>query len=213
MRNWLYFTWLSGDHIVEQAVHSLDKMAWAMKDEPPVKATAVGGRQVRTSPNYGHIFDHFGVVYEYKNGVKMFHTCRQQELCENEISDFVFGTRGTASIVNQSDPKSHRISGANPWECEVEGNNMYQTEHDELFASIRKGKPINDGDRMLKSTLLAILGRTAAYTGRVIKWDDLLKSEVDWTPKTFVANGYSLADLPTPRVAIPGRTKVTDTLW
>ena len=95
LRNWLYFTWLSGDHIVEQAIHSLDKMAWAMKDEPPLKAVGTGGRQARTGPEFGHIFDHFAVVYQYKSGVKLFHYCRQQAGTKGDVSDHVLGTEGT----------------------------------------------------------------------------------------------------------------------
>jgi predicted dehydrogenase len=209
IRNWLYFTWLSGDHIVEQAIHSLDKMAWAMKDQPPVRASAVGGRQVRTSPEFGHIFDHFGVVYEYANGVKMFHFCRQQEGCDGDVSDHILGTKGICEVMK------HRITGANPWSYdppEGSADDMYQTEHNELFASIRRGKPINNGDYMTKSSMLAILGRMAAYTGKTIKWEDALKSNVDLTPKEF-AQGYHLGELPMPKVAMPGRTTVRDTLW
>src|SRR6266852_1548852 len=98
IRNWLYFTWLSGDHLVEQHIHSLDKMAWAMKDEYPAKAVGTGGRQVRTSPEYGHIFDHHSVVYEYKNGVKLFSCCRQQDGCQADVSDHVMGTKGICHI-------------------------------------------------------------------------------------------------------------------
>jgi predicted dehydrogenase len=206
LRNWLYFTWLSGDHIVEQAVHSLDKMNWAMQNEPPVSATALGGRQVRTSPDYGHVFDHFSVVYEYKNGVKMFHNCRQQEKCANDVTDYLYGTRGVCDVMK------HTIKNGTIWTSEAAENPMYQTEHDELFASIRNGKPINDGEWMTRSTLVAILGRTAAYTGQKVTWEQLMKANVDLTPKAFV-NGYSFAQLPTPKVAIPGKTKVTDTLW
>ena len=89
LRNWLYFTWLSGDHIVEQHVHSLDKMAWAMQDEYPVRASGIGGRQVRTAKKYGNVFDHHCVVYEYKNGVKLFSYCRQQAGCDKDTSDAV----------------------------------------------------------------------------------------------------------------------------
>ena len=98
LRNWLYFTWLSGDHILEQHVHSLDKMAWAMKDEYPVKAIGTGGRQVRVDPAFGHIFDHFAVVYEYASGVKVFGSCRQQAGCANDVSDHIYGTKGSCHI-------------------------------------------------------------------------------------------------------------------
>ncbi len=199
LRNWLYFTWLSGDHICEQACHSLDKMAWAMKDEPPIKAAGVGGRQSRTGPEFGHIFDHHSVVYEYKNGVKLFHTCRQQSNTKVDVTDHVFGTLGTAHIM------SHVITGAKPYHHRKrrdDPDNMYQNEHDELFASIRSGKPINDGERMAKSTLMAIMGRMATYTGQEITWEMALNSKQDLSPPR-----YEFGSLPVPVVAQPGITK------
>jgi predicted dehydrogenase len=198
LRNWLYFTWLSGDHNVEQHIHSLDKMAWAMKDEYPVKAVGLGGRQVRTGEDYGHIFDHHSVVYEYKNGVKLFANCRQQDHCANEVDDFIFGTKGTCDVMK------HTIKGEKPWKYEAGGKDidMYQQEHIELVASIRSGKPINNGDYMVKSTLMAIMGRMATYTGQAITWEKLLGSKEDLTPPK-----YEFGSLPTPPVARPGVTK------
>jgi predicted dehydrogenase len=199
LRNWLYFTWLSGDHIVEQACHSLDKMAWAMKDEPPIKAIGTGGRQVRTGKDFGHIFDHHAVVYEYKNGIKMFHCCRQQDDTKKEITDFVFGTQGVAELMR------HRITGAKAWSLRRNPgvkDNMYQNEHDELFASIRAGKPINDGERMASSTLLAIMGRMATYTGQEIFWEKAMASTENLTPPK-----YEFGPLAVAPVAQPGVTK------
>jgi predicted dehydrogenase len=202
LRNWLYFTWLSGDHIVEQACHSIDKMAWAMKDEPPVKCVGTGGRQSRTGPEFGHIFDHHAVVFEYKNGVKMFHSCRQQNGTKTETSDWVMGTEGVAEIIGQ---RAHRVKGKKPWthrRKEGDPDNMYQNEHDELFASIRSGKPINDGERMAQSTLMAILGRMATYTGQEITWNMAMNSKEDLSPAK-----YEFGPLPFPPVAKPGVTK------
>ena len=199
LRNWWYYTWLSGDHNVEQHIHSLDKMAWAMKDEFPEKAFGVGGRQVRTEEVYGHIFDHHAVVYEFKNGVKAFSMCRQQENTDNEIKDFLFGTKGVCDVM------AHSITGANPWRHrsnKKDPDDMYQNEHNELFASIRSGKPINDGERMAKSTLMAILGRMASYTGKVITWDKAMASTEDLSPSK-----YEWGSLPFPEVARPGITK------
>src|SRR4051812_42455784 len=145
LRNWLYFTWLSGDHIVEQHVHSLDKMAWALRNEYPVKAVGTGGRQVRTAPDFGHIFDHHAVVFEYTNGMKLFSYCRQQAGCTNDISDTLMGTRGICHI-NANGRGAATITGTNKWQLRGRhDDNMYQTEHDELFASIRAGRPINHG--------------------------------------------------------------------
>jgi predicted dehydrogenase len=199
MRNWYYFTWLSGDHIVEQAVHSLDKMAWAMKDVPPVQCMAHGGRQVRTEPVYGHIFDHFSVVYEYASGARGFHFSRQQANCATDNSDYIIGSKGIARVkafgpLSISGEKSWRFSGPRP--------DMYQVEHDELFASIRKEKPINDGVWMAHSTLLAIMGRMAAYTGQIITWEQALNSQENLMPTKLDWD----APLPVPPVAMPGKT-------
>jgi predicted dehydrogenase len=196
LRNWLYFTWLSGDHIVEQACHSIDKMAWAMKDEPPIKAVGHGGRQTRTGKEFGHIFDHHSVVYEWKSGVKLFHYCRQQLKCKNEVTDFVIGTKGIADVM------AHKITGEKPYRHRRDRtDDMYQNEHNELFASIRAGRPLNDGERMSQSTMMAILGRMATYTGQEIAWQAAINSREDLTPK------HEFGPLPTPPVAMPGVTK------
>lgn len=198
MRNWYYFTWLSGDHIVEQAVHSIDKMAWVMQDVPPLRATAQGGRQSRTSPEFGHIFDHFSVVYEYPNGVRGYLSTRQQAGCANDISDWIVGSKGVCRI-----GRTHSIKGETDWHYQGPENNSLQTEHDELFAAIRAGTPLNEGVWMAQSTMQAILGRMAAYTGQTISWEQALNSKEDLTPARYAW------DLPlaVPPVAIPGQTK------
>jgi predicted dehydrogenase len=202
IRNWLYFTWLSGDHIVEQHIHSLDKMAWAMHDEPPVKAFGHGGRQSRIAPEFGHIFDHHAVCFEYANGVKLFSYCRQQDGTVNDVTDYIMGTTGTCDVMKHT--ITHRSPGATPKRI-VSGkdrDDMYQNEHDELFASIRAGNPINNGEWMTKSTMLAIMGRMATYTGQIITWDQALNSKEDLSPKK-----YEFGDLPVAAVARPGITK------
>jgi len=211
LRNWYYFTWLSGDHIVEQAVHSIDKMAWATQDAVPVKCVAHGGRQVRTGPDYGHIFDHFSVVYEYANGARGYHFCRQQAGCASDNSDYFVGTKGTARI-KAFGPLT--IVGEKPWKFSGDRPNMYQVEHNELFASIRKGEPLNDGPWMAQSTLTAIMGRMAAYTGQEITWEQALNSEENLTKQALGQEGkegdpeFRLdMKLFVPPVAIPGQTK------
>jgi myo-inositol 2-dehydrogenase / D-chiro-inositol 1-dehydrogenase len=201
LRNWYYFTWLSGDHIVEQAIHSIDKMAWAMRDVPPVSCVATGGRQVRTEEKYGHIYDHFSVIYEYANGTRGYHMCRQQANCANYVNDYFTGTKGIAKIKTFG---ALDITGEKPWRFQGERPDMYQVEHNELFASIRKGEPINDGDRMAKSTMLGIMGRMAAYTGQIVKWDDALNSQENIAPARL--NDWN-AQVPVPPVAMPGQTK------
>jgi predicted dehydrogenase len=204
MRNWYYFTWLSGDFNVEQHIHSLDKMAWAMNNEYPIQAVGLGGRQVRTGPEFGHIFDHHAVVYEYASGPRLFSYCRQQNGCASDVSDHLMGSQGVCNIVASFPPRV-RITGPNPWTYKPakDSRDMYQVEHDELFASIRNGKPINDGDWMAKSTLMGIMGRMATYTGQAITWDMALNSKEDLSPPNYNMS----ASLPVPPVARPGITK------
>jgi predicted dehydrogenase len=200
MRNWYYFTWLCGDFNVEQHVHFLDVCTWVMKDEYPVRAMGMGGRLVRTGPEYGHIYDHFSVVYEYANGAKLFSNCRQQERCRNDISAQVLGSRGRALLSERK--RGLAISSTDEWYYTGSNRDMYQTEHNELFASIRKGKPINNGDYMARSTLLAIMGRMSAYTGQLIAWEMALNSKEDLSPPR-----YEWGPIATPPVAKPGITR------
>jgi predicted dehydrogenase len=202
MRDWYYFTWLSGDFNVEQHVHFLDVCAWALGDRYPVRCYGMGGRQVRTGPEYGHIYDHFSVVYEYEGGAKVFSTCRQQNGCRNDISAHVMGTRGTGQL---SERRRGLVLRTASGERAYTGpaNEMYQAEHNELFASIRSGRPINNGEYMAKSTLMAILGRMAAYTGQVITWEQALNSRQDLSPPRYAWD----VRLPVPPVAMPGQTR------
>src|SRR5262245_36649928 len=155
MRNWYNYTWLSGDFNVEQHVHFLDVCAWIMQNKYPVKAIGLGGRQVLTGPEYGHIYDHFSVTYEYENGTKLFSNCRQQPGTVGDMSAHVLGSKGTARL-NERKKGMLIKSESGDWTYDGEENDLYQTEHDELFAAIRNGKPINNGEYMAKSTLLAI---------------------------------------------------------
>jgi predicted dehydrogenase len=202
MRNWYNFTWLSGDFNVEQHVHYLDVCAWLMKNEYPVRAVGIGGRQVRTAPKYGHIYDHFSIVYEYAGGAKLFSNCRQQPGCSNDMSADVLGSKGRAHLSDVRHRTSLAIRTATDWFYGGETNNMYQTEHDELFASIRAGKPLNNGKYMAWSTLLAIMGRMAAYTGKAITWDMARNSKEELKPPRYDWD----VKLSVPPVAMPGRT-------
>ena len=201
MRNWYNFTWLSGDFNVEQHVHFLDVCAWVMQDKYPVKAYGLGGRQARTGPEHGHIYDHFSVVYEYANGTKLLSQCRQQKGCKNDISGQVIGTRGRAELSEREG--GMKIKNDKEWVFEGPNNDLYQAEHDELFASIRTSKPINNGEYMCHSTLLAIMGRMAAYTGQLITWEMAMNSKEDLSPAKYDWN----LKMDTPPVAIPGVTK------
>ena len=197
MRNWLYFNWLSGDFNVEQHVHSLDKAAWVMKDEPPVRATGLGGRQVRVEDQWGHIYDHMAVIYEYKNGARLFANCRQIAGCSVDVSDYIYGTKGTAELMRGTiEP-----IGGEKWRYRGDMPNMYDQEHRELFGSIRSGNPINNGDYMCKSTMMGIMGRMVCYTGRTLTWDECLNSTENLQPAK-----YEWGPMPTPPVAKPGIT-------
>jgi len=201
MRNWYNFTWLSGDFNVEQHVHFLDVCAWVMKNEYPARVIGMGGRQVLTGTEYGNIYDHFSVVYEYDNGARFISNTRQQRNCKNDLSARVTGSKGRAEL-------SERKNGLNittdrQWVYDGPTNQMYQTEHDLLFGAIRSGKPINNGDYMAKSTLLAIMARMAAYTGQLVTWDMAMKSEEDLSPPRYDWD----VRLPDPPVAVPGVTK------
>ena len=195
IRNWLYFTWLSGDHIVEQHIHNIDVANWAMGAHP-VRAIGIGGRQWRTDGAYGHIFDHFAIDFEYPNGTHVMSMCRQIDGTANHIGERFVGTRGTTDGNTQ-------IAGAQAFEWAGEQKNPYVEEHVDLLASIRAGNPLNEGQRVAESTLSAIMGREAAYTGQAIVWDELLKAAQDLTPPT---TGFG--SLTVPPVPMPGSTKV-----
>jgi predicted dehydrogenase len=202
MRNWYNFTWLSGDFNVEQHVHNLDVCAWVMKEQYPVKAVGMGGRQVLTGPEYGQIYDHFSVVYEYPNGAKVISNCRQQPSCQNDMSVEVMGTRGRAEVTERRNGLRIHAEGGE-WVYDGPLNHMYQTEHNELFAGIRSGNPINNGEYMAKSTLLAIIGRMAAYTGQRITWQMALDSKQDLSPSAYAWD----AQPPEACLAVPGQTR------
>ena len=197
LRNWLYYRWLSGDHIVEQFIHSLDKSLWLHDDEPPKFAYGLGGRQVRTGEEYGDVYDHFSVVYEWENGTRTFAHTRQMAGCMTETEDYVYGTKGTAKVL------ANQITGPNAWKLEGDKPSMYDEEHRELFAAIRDGRTINNGKYMCYSTLMAIMGREACYSGAKIEWDKLMNSPLDLSPKS-----YEFGDAPAVEVPMPGSYKL-----
>jgi myo-inositol 2-dehydrogenase / D-chiro-inositol 1-dehydrogenase len=199
LRNWYNFTWLSGDGLVEQACHSIDKVAWAMNGVLPLKAVGNGGREI---PNHqGNIFDHMDIFYEFPNGVRAFMAQRQISNCYSDNSDYLMCAEGTGTIKGWSAPI---IQGKEAWRYRGPKNDMYQTEHDELFASIRKGEPINHGVWMAHSTLMAIMGRMSAYTGQEVTWEQALNSQEKLVPDNLTWN----MELPIRPLAVPGRTKL-----
>ena len=195
MRNWYYYTWLSGDFIVEQHCHNMDKAAWVFNGEFPVSATGVGGRTQRADPKFGHIYDHFGITFEYKNGAKLFSFCRQMAQCAGDVNDHVIGTKGQAHLM-----KHTIFAPGTEWAYEGKPKSMYEVEHDELFAGLRAGKPINDGEAAAQSTLMAILAREAAYTGKKITWQQMLDSKRDLAPRQYAWGPNPVMAVPVPGV-------------
>ena len=203
--NWYYFNWLSGDHICEQHIHNLDVINW-LKNAYPVKAQGQGGRQVRNGKQWGEIFDHHYVEFEYADGSRMFSQCRHIENCWSSVSEHVQGTKGQADISGGSIK-----SAADTWRFKGKSSDPYQVEHDDLFASIRAGKPINEAEFGALSSMTSILGRMCTYSGQMIEWDKALASEVSLQPKEYNfktdppvmpnAEGYYA-------IAVPGLSKV-----
>jgi predicted dehydrogenase len=194
VNNWYYFNWLSGDHITEQHVHCLDTANWIVSEAHPTKANGMGGRQVRTDRKaidegngpgaYGEIFDHHAVEYDYADGCKLFSFCRHIPNCWNSVANYAYGTKGrldmgrgeTAVVVDGQAPMT--------WpDDEVES---HQAEHDHLFAALLAGRPYNEGDYGAVSTMTAILGRMATYSGKEVTWEEAVSSELDLSP-----SGYS----------------------
>ncbi len=200
VRNWLYYTWLSGDHINEQAIHSLDKVNWLLGDVSAESAFGLGGRQQRTDPKWGHIYDHHTVFYDFPQGVKAFFTCKQQDNTSNFVDEFVLGTKGRAQVL------AKKIEGEKKWHYRSDPKkptDPYMLEHVNLFKSIRAGEPLNQGHYMCNSTLTAIMGRMCTYTGQSLTWDQLMASEERLGP-----DKYEWGDMPEPPVAVPGVTKI-----
>jgi predicted dehydrogenase len=198
LRNWLYYTWASGDHIVEQHIHNIDVANWAFGGNP-VRANGVGGRQVRVDPKYGHIFDHFCIEFEYANGARVISMCRQQDGTARYVGERIAGTLG------HSDGHSY-IEGPKSWKWawpNDEPVNPYVQEHTDLVAAIRAGEPVNEARRVAESTLSAIMGREAAYTGQVIEWDEIMSSNLDITPTT-----WEFGSVEATPVAQPGITQL-----
>jgi len=180
-------------------VHNLDVINWAIGSHP-VKCLGMGGRQVRTGPEYGNIFDHFAVEYEYANGARVLSMCRQIEGCAERVSEQVVGTNGSV----YTDGSNGYIEGPNAYKYEGKSPNPYEQEHADLIASIRNGRPLNEGRRIAESTMTAIMGRISAYTGRALQWDWVMNaSRLDLSPPT-----YEFGDLPVRPVAVPGKTEL-----
>lgn len=171
VRNWYHFKWLSGDDVQQSLVHSLDKAAWVMKEETPESCWGVGGRSSMFEPIFGDQFDHNAMVFEYKNGAKIFGFNRAAAGCHDETTDHIYGTKGVCNLLKFT------IDGENKWRYKGPACNMYDEEHRALFDAIRSGNTINNGLYMVRSTMLSIIGRTACYTGKKLAWDDAVESK------------------------------------
>lgn len=205
VNNWYYFDWLCGDHIVEQHIHNIDVSNW-VKQAHPISAQGAGGRERRTAPDYGQIFDHHVVEFTYPDGSTMLSECRHMEGCWNQVAEFATGTKGRSNI-----SAGMIKSPAEEWKYDGERADPYQLEHDHLFAAIREGKPYNEAEYGAHSTMTAIMGRMATYSGKMMEWDAAINSEIDLSPKEY---NFASAPPVVPDakgnypVPVPGVTKV-----
>ena len=201
IRNWNYYVWMSGDHIVEQHVHNLDVMCWVM-GEMPVKCLGMGGRQQRVGPEFGHIYDHFSVEFEFPNGARITSLCRQMDQTSHRVSESFVGTLGK-SYTDQGGNGS--LSGPNAYKFETpNAPNPYVQEHTHLIASIRAGEPLMEAETIALSTMTGVLGRMSAYTGRELNWSwGMNASKLDLFPETL-----EFGPMPEVKVPIPGQEEL-----
>ncbi len=171
-----HFTWLSGDDVPQSLVHNLDRARWVLHEQVPVKCHGLGGRSTMVEGKYGNVFDHHSVIYELESGVRIYAFCRTTTGCYDESSSIVLGSKGRASLLNC------RIWGEKNWRWQGECD-PYQIEHDKLFAAIRSGNPINNGDYMTRSTLTTIMGQISCYTGKEVTWEEINQSDFTYAPK------------------------------
>jgi predicted dehydrogenase len=209
MRNWYYFTWLCGDHIVEQHIHNLDVGNW-IRGMVPDQAQGMGGRQVRTGKEYGQIFDHHFVEYTYKDGTKMYSQCRHIENTFSSVTEHAHGTNGTSDL-DDGRIGPQIFAGGDKWRSDKPKVDDWHQEHKDLFAALRKGDIYNEAEYGAHSTMTAIMGRMATYSGQVITWDEAINSTLDLSPKKydFAADPPVMPDkdgfYPVP---MPGKTEV-----
>jgi myo-inositol 2-dehydrogenase / D-chiro-inositol 1-dehydrogenase len=201
-----HFVWLSGDDVVQTLTHNLDRSRWVLHEQVPVKCHGLGGRSSMIEPIYGDVFDHHSVVYEFPGGVPVYAFCRTTSGCYDEDSSVVLGSKGRASV------KARRIWGETTWRWQGQAD-PYQIEHDRLFASIRAGEPLNNGDYMADSTLMCIMGQISCYTGQQFTWEQIHQSDFHYPPKPEDCHdGMEPPTRPGPDgsypVFVPGRTRL-----
>ena len=207
VNNWYHFVWLSGDHNVEQHVHGIDACNW-IAQAAPVQATGMGGRQVRAEPGIGEIFDHHCVQYTYRDGSYSFSECRQQPGTWSNFSHHAHGTKGYVDF-DGNDAVVIHVKGAEPKRLKP-GRDGHQTEWDDLVAAVIASKAYNELDSAADSTMTAILGRMATYSGQLVTWDEALKSNLTYAPERIAWDAAPRSQ-PGPDgiypCAIPGITK------
>jgi predicted dehydrogenase len=203
VRNWYMFNWVCGDHIVEQHIHNLDVANWVL-GKYPTKCIGMGGRAYQKGPDSGEIFDHHMVEYDYEGDIKVFSQCRQIPGCWSSVSEHAHGTQGSCNV------GGHTIRGETPWRFREGGKNPYEQEHDDLFDAIRNDKPFNEAEYGAYSSLTAIMGRMATYSGKEVTWEQALNSQLDLMPSEFTWDAKPRV-LPGPDglypFAIPGNAK------
>lgn len=205
--NQYHFHWLSGDDVIQSLVHNLDRASWVLGDAAPLKCHGMGGRSTLRGEKFGSVFDHHAVVYEFPGGVRVYALCRTIPGCYNEYSSILAGSRGTCSLMDK------RISGDNPWVYDGHDIDGHEAEHLELFKALRAGRTINNGDYMIRSTLIAIMGQISCYTGQEITWNQIANSDFYFPPRPEdVRAGMEAPVLPGPDgiypVFMPGVTKL-----
>ncbi len=211
LRNWYYFTWLSGDHIVEQHIHNIDVINW-IKGAHPIRAQGMGGRQVRTARRHGQIFDHHFVEFEYPDGSRLYSQCRQgQRGAHAQVSEHVSGTQGTADLGIRN--REFRITGPKAWEARLKAaEDGHQLEHYPLLEAIRNGRPHQEAEQGALSTMTAIMGRMATYSGKLIEWEEAFHSKLELGPGQLTwdapppvlpdANGFYPVAMPATTIAL-----------
>jgi len=213
--SWYYYNWLCGDHICEQHIHNLDIGLW-LKQQNPVKARGMGGRQVRTDKRYGEIFDHHAVEFFFGDGTVMYSTCSHMSNCYHDVSEHAVGTKGTVDLNNNSSARDNRIT---PFTGEAhvyrgENPDAYQVEHDVLFKAIREGQSYNEAESGAMSTMASVLGRMCTYSGKEITWEEALNHGARVTPENMAELAFNSAPPTVPNeegvypVPVPGLTRV-----
>jgi len=205
--NWYHFRWLSGDDVTQSLVHNLDRMRWVLKEENPTWCFGLGGRSTSFGEVYGDMFDHDTVVYEFKSGVRLYALCQTRAGCYGSWDDILMGSKGVCHW------SACRIEGETKWRYQGPHNDPSVGEQERLIGSIRSGNLINDGNTMVDSTYMAVMGQIACYTGTPVTWEQMMAADFEFEPK--IANVKLDMEAPTkPDAAgnyplpLPGITKL-----